>query len=229
MGPTAALLIATPLFGFQLQVDVPAQPVLAPTLTIAQQAMAEEAEPEEDDGPSVGEQMQLRGKLTPIHRNLGIATWVSMTMTVVLGGIQYWNLYGMFAGRDSNPCVKGTAVFGQGQCSGTPVPHAISAGITSALYYTTWGLSVRMPDPLNLSEGTSDYARKLCIHKVLRWVHFAGMAAQIVLGVVVANSEAFGLDRSNDYTTLQALSTVHYLSGLMTWGALTGAAAVMLF
>jgi hypothetical protein len=86
-----------------------------------------------------------------------------------------------------------------------------------------------MPDPDDLDEGKGEFAETLRMHKFLRWVHLGGMIAQVVLGVIVANSELIGLDRANDYGTLQALATVHMASGLVTWGALTWAGALMTF
>ena len=84
-----------------------------------------------------------------------------------------------------------------------------------------------MPDP-DGDEGDSDYAKKLRMHKLLRWVHFGGMIAQSVLGTIIGIG-AFGLDRANDYGTLQALATVHMAIGLVTFGALTWAGALMIF
>ena len=86
-----------------------------------------------------------------------------------------------------------------------------------------------MPDPLGVSEGNSDFARKLRTHKILRWVTFAGMLAQIGLGVVIANGDWFGMDRANNYKTLRALATAHLALGTVTWGALTWAGSIMLF
>ena len=91
------------------------------------------------------------------------------------------------------------------------------------------GLSFAMPDPLKVSEGNSDFARKLRTHKVLRWVTFAGMLAQIGLGVVSANSEWFGLDRANDYKALRGIATAHMAVSLVTYGAMTWAGAIMIF
>ncbi|MFW6087628.1 MAG: hypothetical protein ACODAG_10525, partial [Myxococcota bacterium] len=181
------------------------------------------------EGPDLGTQLRQRQKMATIHRAFGIATWSAMTLTTVLGFIQYHNLYGFFAGRDDNPCVRGEAIFGQGQCSGTPWPHLGAALATTALYTTTFTLSYFMPDPLDVAEQDNEAGRKLRTHKILRWVHFAGMAAQAALGVVVANGERFGLDRTNDYGALQGLSTVHMLTGLVTYGALTWAGAIMVF
>lgn len=175
------------------------------------------------------EQVKTRSSLSDIHRVMGIATWGAMTGTLVLGTIQYYNLYGFGAGIGSNPCVEGTAVFGQDQCSGTPWLHLGGGLLTAGLYSTTFALSLAMPDPNNLAEGKGAFADKLRLHKTLRWVHFAGMIAQMGLGFLIANSEVIGLDRANDYGALQALSTVHLGIGLVTWGAMTWAGALFTF
>lgn len=185
------------------------------------------AAPDEQDDYAA--QAKKRNSLIKLHRPLGIATWAAMTATVVLGTIQYYNLYGFFADYASNPCVEGTAIFGQGQCTGTPLPHAIAAGVTTALYATTFTVSLMMPDPDDLSTGKGEFASTLRMHKLLRWIHFGGMIAQGLLGVVIANSSSFGLDRANDYGTLQKLATVHLATGLVTYGALSWAGALMTF
>ncbi len=194
----------------------------------------ETAEPPRDKGPTLSkeeyaEQVQTRSDLSDIHRVMGIATWGAMTATLVGGTIQYYNLYGFGSGIDNNPCVEGSAIFGQGQCSGTPWLHLGGALVTTALYSTTFALSLAMPDPNDLANGKGEYADKLSLHKTLRWVHFAGMLAQMGLGLLIANSEVIGLDRANDYGTLQALSTVHLGVGLVTWGALSWAGALFTF
>ena len=83
-----------------------------------------------------------------------------------------------------------------------------------------------MPDPDHSDQGDSAFANKLRWHKILRWIHFGGMIAQIVLGIVLANAV---LDRANDYGALQALATVHMGLGILTFGALTAAGALMTF
>ncbi len=254
----AAMAMATPVFGFALTLDPSlgtgaapgahgASPLLA---SIAQQAAGEAEGAAEQTGELGGQtedtvtdgsdtsaasggtdiaaQMAKRGKLSKLHKAFGIATWVAMTATVVLGTIQYYNLYGFFASQSGNPCVEGNAVFGQGQCTGVPWIHLSTAILTGALYSATFGLSLAMPDPLKLDEGDTKYAKKLRTHKLLRWVHVAGMAAQIFLGAIVANSERFGLDRANDYRALQGLATVHLGLGLLTYAALTWAGTLML-
>lgn len=174
-------------------------------------------------------EVRERAELGDIHRVLGIATWGAMTASVALGTIQYYNLYGFGSGRDTNPCVEGSAVFGQGQCSGTPWLHLGSGLLTAGLYSATFALSLAMPDPNDLANSKGAYAEKMSLHKTLRWVHFGGMVAQMLLGFVIANPDTFGMDRTNDYGTLQALATVHLGAGLVTWGAMTWAGALFTF
>jgi hypothetical protein len=173
-------------------------------------------------------QIKRRNSLIKVHRPLGLATWGAMTVTVALGIIQYYNLYGFFAGQGDNPCVKGTAVFGQGQCSGTPWPHAVAAGVTTGLYAATFTVPLMMPDPDDLAHSKGAFGDTLRMHKLLRWVHFGGMVAQILLGIAMSNGIT-GLDRANDYGTLRTLATVHLATGLITYGALTWAGALMTF
>jgi len=201
----------------------------------AEEEEADEADaPDEDGGSGVsmeeyGAMMRQRADISTIHKPVGIATWASMAVTLLLGGFQFHNLYG-FGALEDTPCVTGEGIiFGESQCSGTPYVHLTSAMITTALYATTFTLSLMMPDPDGLDEGDSDYASNLRTHKILRWVHFVGMISQLALGVVIANSESFGLDRANDFGTLQALSAVHMGLGLVTWGALTWAGALFTF
>lgn len=196
----------------------------------AQAAQAEETgTPEGLTRAQIREQLQRRAELAKIHRILGISTWAAMTFTLVTGYIQYHNLYGSFAAREDTPCVQGTAVFGQGMCSGVPLPHLITSVMTAGLYTATFGLSLGMSDPRGtMDQGDGAFARRLRMHKRLRWAHLAGMILQMGLGIVVANADRFGLDRANDYRTLQALSTVHMAVGTATWLTMTWAGALYL-
>jgi hypothetical protein len=247
-----ALALATPIYGLALTPPTidPVVDLAVPATVVAQfddmdeglsegegeedlfeEGVADDAADEEpsgqEDEDSYAAQMKERNSLIKLHKPLGIATWGAMTVTTVLGFIQYYNLYGFFDDQGSNPCVTGDAIFGQESCSGTPWPHALAAGLTTGLYAATFTVSLMMPDPDDLAGGKGEFAETLRLHKLLRWVHFGGMVAQAVIGIVIAND--LGLDRANDYDTLQTLATVHMASGLITYGALTWAGAIMTF
>jgi cytochrome b561 len=230
MGTLTALMLTAPLFGMTLQIgasmlEAPAV-LVDPGVVLAVEVSTELEEPEE---PTTAELIKKRNKIKKVHKWFGISTWSLMTLSVVSGFIQFHNQYGWWQSQATNPCVQGSAIFTQDACSGVPIAHATLIAVTSAAYFTTFGLSFAMPDPLGVSEGNSDFARKLRTHKVLRWVTFAGMIAQIGLGVAAANSERFGLDRANDYKALRGLATAHLAVSLVTYGAMTWAGAIMVF
>jgi hypothetical protein len=175
--------------------------------------------------------VRKRAKLAKIHRTLGIATWAATTLAVASGTVAYRNLYGVpfSTAMDETPCVTGDAWFGQKTCYGQPWGHAILGFGAGAFYFTTLGLAIGMPDPDNASVGKSQYARTLRTHKLLRWVHLAGMLSQMLIGTIIANPNLTGLDRANDYGTLKVLGGLHLGSGYVTLGALTWAGSIMLF
>ena len=230
MGTLTALMLAAPLFGMTLHIDASTleAPALAvdPGLFLAVEVSTELEEPK---GPTTAELIQQRNKIKKVHKWFGIASWSLMTLSVASGFVQFYNQYGWWQSQATNPCVEGSAIFTQKACSGVPTAHLVLNSLTSAAYFTTFGLSFAMPDPLGVSEGNSDFARKLRTHKVLRWVTFAGMLAQIGLGVISANSEWFGLDRANDYKALRGIATAHMAVSLVTYGAMTWAGAIMIF
>jgi hypothetical protein len=191
----------------------------------ATQTADADASPSSDD---IANALKRRAKIANVHKWMGISTWISMTATVLFGIIQYRNLYGFFAGRDDNPCTLGNAFPNQDACSGRPWYHTVSAGMTSVLYFTTFGLSFAMPDPIGLDQGSSKAARNLRKHKRLRWAHLGGMGAQILLGILSGSSHRIGLDRANDYGGQQALATTHLLIGAATYVTLTWSGAIML-
>ncbi len=239
-----AFVFATPVFGFSLAIDLPALELAAPAQTAAQvvddaaadtapvaPAEVADAAGSEDQAaaPDISALMAQRARNGRIHKILGLSTFGAMTATVVLGTLQYANLYGFFDSAANTRCGRGNAFFGQDACSGTPVPHLVTAFTTAGLYYATFGMSYAMPDPIGLDEGDSRSARRLRMHKRLRWAHFGGMAAQIVLGMLSANSQWLGLDRANDYRAQQGLATVHLMVGYATYATLTWAGTIMTF
>lgn len=235
MSGLAALLLATPILGMQLHAPTlqngawfsPPQVVgVEATIPLPQLLQAADADDEEE---AYARAVRERQELGQIHRAVGIATWASMTVTVGLGLVQYYNLYGFGAGRDDNPCATGDAIFGQDQCWGTPYPHLVSAIVTGALYTSSLAMSIGLllNDPNQVLTGRGAYSDRIRIHSVLALVHLAGMIAQTVIGVGLTNGW-FG-DRTNDYDSLQTVAVVHQVVGWTTWAALGAAGAIMLF
>lgn len=232
MGSFTALLLATPIFGFSLQapameasIDVASKTTMELRAAVVAQAEEGKSAGKVDPEAEYKEQIKTRNSIASIHRTMGIATWAAMTLTVAAGTLAYYNLYGFGADIGDAPCVTGKTAI---DCDGMRVVKNSLAFTTTALYATTFTLSLLMPDPDNLSEGKGKFASTLRLHKTLRWVHFAGMVAQALVGIVIAN-DLLGLDRANDYGTLQALATAHLGLGLVTWGAMTWAGALMVF
>jgi len=227
MATLTALMLATPLFGLSLSVDV--SMLEAPIAAVDSGVFLAAEVSTELKEPTTADLIRKRNKIKKVHKAFGIASWSLMTLSVAAGFVQFHNQYGWWQSQATNPCVKGSAVFTQKACSGVPTAHLTLSALTAATYFTTFGLSFAMPDPLKVGEGNSDFARKLRTHKVLRWVTFAGMLAQIGLGVITANSEWFGLDRANDYKALRGIATAHMAVSLVTYGAMTWAGAIMIF
>ncbi|MDQ3032096.1 MAG: hypothetical protein M3Y87_06745 [Myxococcota bacterium] len=240
MSGLAALILATPLLGMQLQAPTLQQGAwFVPPASISSQLSLDVAATlplpellqvsEADDDAAYTAAVRERQELGQIHRAMGIVTWAAMTITTVLGLIQYSNLYGFGAGQEDNPCATGSAVFGQDQCFGTPYPHLVSAVVTTALYTSTltMSLGLLLNDPNSVLSGAGAYSDRIRAHSVLALVHLAGMIAQVVIGVGLSNNW-FG-DRANDYSSMQTVAAVHQVVGWTTWAALGAAGALMLF
>jgi len=175
------------------------------------QAGAEAAVSEED--VRIEEALRLRRELVPIHRVLGISTWVSMAATAALGWIRFGDEYGFHGSANGTACENGDAIM-QDSCTGTPWPHLIAGIVTTSLYATTAGISFAMPTP-----ASSPDAR---LHGSLRWLHMGLMLATLSLGVVSANLDV-------DFSTRQALAVTHMALATSTLVVLSAAAAVVLF
>ncbi len=219
-----AFSLATPIFGFALSSG--AEGAASPPPIVASISSAPSASQDE-----FVLKLRQRANIAKIHRTLGIATWAVTAVATIAGTVQYRNLYGVpFSTKlGDTPCVKGNAWPSGEHCSGTPWFHAITGFTAGALYFSTMTLAIIMPDPDHASKGDSQFAKTIRMHKLLRWVHLAGMLSQMVLGVVIANPGVSGLDRANDYDTLKLLSGVHMATGYVTLGALTYAGSIMLF
>jgi len=237
----AALLLATPVFGLQLQAPTlmpgpwfsPEVVTVDATLPLPELLQVDAADGEGETDTADADRayaaaVRQRMETGQIHRALGIATWFPMTFTVIMGMIQYYNLYGFGAGQNDNPCATGSAVIGQDQCWGTPWPHLIGAAATTAMYSVTLSFSIGLllNDPNEVLTGRGTFSDRMRAHAVLAIVHLAGMLAQTVIGIGLANNW-FG-DRANDYSTMQTVAGIHQAIGWTTWGAYTAAGLLML-
>lgn len=193
---------------------------------------AEAAEPEPEPTPApqqpnaMAAQLAQRAQIRDIHRAFGIATWISLAGTLVLGGIQLHDDYGPFAsGPATTPCAQGGAVLPDFCFEAPPVPHLTSAIVTSLLYYTTFTLSFFMPDPLGVADSPGWAGERLRIHKLLRWFHLATMVITTVFGAVTANIAP----TPDNFDERQALAITHFALGTTTFALLSAAALVILF
>lgn len=226
MPTLAALVLATPIFGFSLTPPVLPTPGLVPDV-VAQLAPGA-PDPETLGDAEVAAQLRQRRDIAMVHRAFGVATWLAMATTAVLGFIQFGDEYGFHGSRPETACGQQTAVL-QEFCDGTPWPHAVAGITTAVLYFTTFGLSFAMPDPLDIEHQDSAWAGRVRAHRMLRWVHLGGMILQMLVGVVIANPSTFGIDRDADFDTLQGLAGLHMGIGIATFGALSTAAALVTF
>lgn len=175
------------------------------------------------DEPSI-DLIQHRQQNVGIHRPLGIATFATLTATVVLGTFASINQRTWFGPGECR--AGGSPILGfEFGCNGLSALHGVFAFATVSLYATTGIYALSMPDPERAAEGDSRGAVRLRIHKALAWVHAIGMVAMPILGFLGANPNAFGIqDTRGDFAA--AFRSTHEILGFVTWGAL-GAAMVV--
>ena len=127
-----------------------------------------------------------------IHQGFGLATLATMGATVGMG---YW-------------------LARQNGTSGTFDGHLLLAGLTTGLYLTSATLALTAPPPaLAREEGPLDTTK---IHRNLAWLHAAGMASVVTLGLLTTFSSL-------------AYSPYHGLAGYTTLGLMTLSAGVIVF
>ncbi|UJR83765.1 hypothetical protein [Sandaracinus amylolyticus] len=160
---------------------------------------------------------------------LGIAAWLSLTTTAILGAISFHDRYGFAASYEDTPCAQGTAVW-NGYCEGTVWPHAIAGGITTTLYVTTSMLGMFMPDPLHLGDQDDARGRRIRVHRTLRIATTSLIIAQALLRLFISNADDwFGIERSQHFDAMQALSATHLFLGVAAIVSLSAQGAVMVF
>jgi hypothetical protein len=150
-------------------------------------------------------ELGFRRTLLTLHQIGGFITVGLMIPTLILGqrNINNWNA-----------ATEGSAPFDR-QLDRT---HKQWAGITFAAYMTTASFSVFSPPPLiRRDEGTNT----ITIHKTLAWIHFTGMIATPILGMLA--SRAHTVSQAKDYRT------AHQITAYVTAAALTASMIVVTF
>jgi hypothetical protein len=202
METLAALALATPIWGFAL--DVPrAAPDLA--LPAAQIEAAVEVQ-----GPAAEAHTLTMMDWT---RGFTLATMAAFAATAVLGFVQFADEYGFHERYEETACATGQSVMGY--CGeATPWPHLLAAGTTAGLGLTTFVLSTQIDYDV-AERHDSDWR----IYETTRWIGLGMFAAQAALGFLLANAIRFGwADPQGDFETLQALSFAHMGLGVATFG-----------
>lgn len=141
-----------------------------------------------------------RRTLLNVHQAAGLATWALMGATVVVGQLNYRDLYG-----------------GGGYTQRYQLPHAALAGATTASYAFTGILALAAPEPyerpMKLDTAT--------VHKAAMAVTTLGLVAQIALGIWTHQS----VGNANQ----PSLARAHQAVGYATFASMTVGAVTLLF
>ena len=114
------------------------------------------------------QQLGRRRTMLQLHQLGGYATLATMTVTVVLGQINYLDKYG--GGGDTGRWIT---------------PHAIAAFTAAGVFAATGVLAVLAPSPLEKPLRLDT----VTLHKIAMAVATAGLVAQVVLGPITASKE----------------------------------------
>jgi hypothetical protein len=156
-----------------------------------------------------------------LYGALHLATWISMAATAVLGAIQLYDDYGFTASENDTPCARNEAVFGF--CGDdAPIPHMIGAGLTAALYTTTFIVGFTIPDPMGVEDSNTREGNRWRAHEVLRWLHLASLGLQATMGVITAHA---GLD----FETRQGFAWAHLGLAVSTFSLFTADGVLLFF
>lgn len=222
MASIAALLVATPIWGFALQPPRLDQPYAAHAFGIelavpsaAPALVAEVARAQPEDHLWL-EKMQW-------SRGIVFSTAAAMAVTLVLGAIQFADEYGFHDSYYDTPCAQGSAVLDR---CGEEVPwqHAVAAGVSAGgvIFATLKSFFIDFDDMARVDADWLVYERT-------RWVVLGMVALQAIAGVLVSNAVRFGwADPVQDFDTLRGLAIGHLALGAATFGVQV-ANSVLLF
>ena len=149
-------------------------------------------------------ELEVRRGMLTIHQIGGFVTLGLLVPTMVYGqrNLQNWN-DAVLANKPFNRQLNRT--------------HIMWANLAFISYVTTAALAILSPPPLiRRSEAST-----ITTHKLLAWIHFAGMMAMPILGSLAAHAKT--VDQAN------TLRTVHEIVGYGTVAALATAMIVITF
>jgi hypothetical protein len=124
---------------------------------------------------ALDEQLTTRRKMLEAHQLAGFVTLGALTATAVLGQLDYNDKYG-----------------GGGDTGKYHLWHRWMGFGTAAIFYGTASLAVFAPSPIPKPAQID----RTTLHKTFMTVAAAGMAAQIVLGIVTASAEGTPVQRN---------------------------------
>ncbi len=149
-------------------------------------------------------ELEVRRGMLTVHQIGGFVTLGLLVPTMIYGqrNLQNWN-DAVLANKPFDRQLNRT--------------HKMWADLTFISYVATGALAILSPPPLiRRNEGST-----ITTHKLLAWLHFAGMMAMPILGSLAAHAKT--LDQAN------TLRTVHQIVGYTTAAALATAMIVITF
>lgn len=161
------------------------------------------AEEARQDSALAGRASLRRGMLQA-HQIAGLSTLGLMTATVVLGQLNYNDHFGESG--------SGTGAYS--------TPHRIAAYGTAGAFAVTGALSLLAPVPYEQKGGFDTGS----VHRIAAFGATAGLAGQIVLGVLAGQAL-----RSGKAERLEQLGSAHRATGYITLALLTTAAVSWVF
>jgi hypothetical protein len=164
------------------------------------------AEPSADSAvkdANVDELSKKRRHRLEIHQTLGIATWVLLGASCVVGQLNYNDLYGGGSGRGSYQ-----------------MPHRLLVYPTAALFTATgiYALLAPTPYPKPLRFDTA------LVHRLAAIGATAGMLAEVALGFITARQADTG-----NPSGLKQTAQAHQIVGWTTFGFMTLAGMAWIF
>lgn len=214
MNPLAALLLATPVWGFSLTPPVLAAPDL--DLDTAAQVRTVVAETEVTMSSPADIAAEARNNhIMNWNRALQVSTTLAMAVTGALGFVQFHDEYGFHDEYSETNCGRGQGDPVFAYCGeSTPVPHLIGAATSAVGLISSVAVSTQV-DFDRAARRDSDWR----IYETTRWVALGLGLAQAVGGALLANAQRAGvLSYEDDFDLMQGVAVAHMALGAANVG-----------